>query len=376
MVAEIVFGGTTISNIKDVAELSGVSVATVSRVFNGYADVSEKTKRRVLEKARELDYAPSAAARTLVKQRSHLVGVVLFTGEDHPDLQHPFFQEVLVGMKHGVGALGYDLLLFATEVPGDNRGPHSYVKRVRHHQIDGVALMGVSRDDLEIQRLLESETPVITIDLEVAGGRSSYVTSDNLGGARLAVRHLHSLGHTKIATIAGPQRMKPGADRLIGYRTELHALGLPSIPGYEQEGDFYLESGEAAMRTLLALPEPPTAVFAAADMMAAGAIRAVDAAGLRVPDDIALVGFDDIQIAPMLSPALTTIRQDKVGLGMAAARSLIELIERPEELNPPVLTLPVELVVRASCGATRMQPAVEGAPRRRKEVAPRRRARG
>jgi LacI family transcriptional regulator len=329
----------------------------------------------VLEKARELDYAPSAAARTLVKQRSHLVGVVLFTGQDHPDLQHPFFQEVLVGMKHGVGAFGYDLLLFATEVPGAKLGPHSYVKRVRHHQIDGVALMGVGRDDPEIQRLLESVTPVITIDLEVAGDRSSYVTSDNLGGARLAVRHLNSLGHTKIATIAGPQSMKPGADRLIGYRTELHALGLPSVPGYEQAGDFYLESGEAAMRTLLALPEPPTAVFAAADMMAAGAIRAVDGAGLRVPDDIALVGFDDVQIAPMLSPALTTIRQDKVGLGLAAARSLIELIERPEELNPPVLTLPVELVVRASCGATRSMPAVEGAPRRRKEVAPTRRAR-
>jgi LacI family transcriptional regulator len=134
---------------------------------------------------------------------------------------------------------------------------------------------------------------------------------------------------------------------MLGYRAELHALGLENRPGYEQAGDFYSESGEAAMQALLALPEPPTAVFAAADMMAIGAMRAVQAAGLRVPDDVSVVGFDDIQIAPLVNPALTTIRQNKVGLGLAAARALIEQIDNPE-VTPPVLTLPVELVTRAS----------------------------
>jgi LacI family transcriptional regulator len=307
----------------------------------------------VLAAAKKLDYAPSAAARTLVKRQSQLLGVVLFTGWEHPDIGHPFFQEVLVGVKHGVGALGYDVLLFATEQPGSgNGGPHSYLRRARHHHVDGVFLMGVDHDDPEVQRLVASGIPIMGVDLAISGEHVSYVASDNVGGSRIAVRHLHALGHTRIATIAGPQDKKPGADRLLGFRAELQALGLQSGPGYEQTGDFYLESGEAAMRALLALPEPPTAVFAAADMMAIGAIRAVQAAGLRVPDDVAVVGFDDIQIAPLIDPPLTTIRQDKLGLGLAAARALVEQIENPE-ITPPVLTLPVELVVRASCGGGR-----------------------
>jgi LacI family transcriptional regulator, galactose operon repressor len=339
-----------VSTIREVARLSGVSVSTVSRVFNGYADVSAATRQRVLDSARKLDYAPSAAARTLVKQRSDLIGVVLFTGAEHPDIGHPFFQDVLVGVKHGIGALGYDVLLFATEQPhssGDR--PHSYLRRARHHRVDGMVLMGVDRNDPEVAKLLESSIPLIGVDLDVAGPHASYVASDNVGGARLAVRHLHRLGHRRIATIAGPLDSKPGADRLLGYRAEIQALGLEARPEYEQVGDFYAESGEAAMRALLGLREPPTAVFVAADMMAVGAINAAHSAGLSVPRDLAVVGFDDIQLAPFFNPSLTTIRQDKLGLGLAAARALVEQIENPE-ITPPVLTVPVELVVRASCG--------------------------
>ena len=324
----------------------------MSRVFNGYGDVSAATRQRVLAAARELDYAPSAAARTLVKRRSQLLGVVLFTGYEHPDIGHPFFQEVLVGLKRGIGTVGYDVLLFATEQPDSSDGrPHSYLRRARHHHVDGLVLMGVERRDPEVEKLLESEIPLVGVDLDIVGEHASYVSSDNVGGARLAVRHLHSRGHTRIATIAGPQETKPGADRLLGYRAELQTLGLEIRPGYEQIGDFYSESGESAMGALLASPEPPTAVFAAADMMAIGAMRAVQAAGLRVPADVAVVGFDDIEIAPLLNPALTTIRQDKVGLGLAASRAIVEQIENPD-VTPPVLTLPVELIVRGSCGST------------------------
>jgi LacI family transcriptional regulator, galactose operon repressor len=334
--------------IREVAKRSGVSVATVSRVFNGYTDVSAATRQRVIDTARELDYTPSAAARTLAKQRSELIGVVLFTGVEHPDIGHPFFQEVLVGLKHGLGAAGYDVLLFASEQPHSSRdGEHSYLRRAKHHRVDGVVLMGVDRDDPEVKRLVESQIPLIAVDLDVAGEHASFVASDNVGGARVAVRYLHSLGHRRIATIAGPY--KPGADRLLGYRAELQALGLEPRAGYEQVGDFYSESGEAAMRALLELPEPPTAVFAAADLMAVGAIKAANDAGLDVPGDVAVVGFDDIQLAGLLNPSLTTIRQDKPGLGLAAARALIQQIENPE-LTPPVLTLPIELVVRESSG--------------------------
>jgi LacI family transcriptional regulator len=316
--------------------------------------VSATTRERVLSAARSLDYAPSAAARTLVKRRSQLVGVILFTGLEHPDIGHPFFQDVLVGLKHGIGAAGYDVLLFATERPDwERNGAHSYLGRARHHRVDGVVLMGVDRDDPEVAELVEAaDVPLIGVDLDVSGPRASYVSSDNVGGARLAVRHLHDLGHRRIATIAGPQDSKPGADRLVGFRAELHALGIESHSEYEQIGDWYTESGEQAMRSLLALPEPPTAVFAAADLMAVGAMKAARDAGLGVPGDLAVVGFDDIQLASLFNPALTTIHQDKIGLGRAAARALLEQIENPD-LTPAALTLPVELIVRASCGWTR-----------------------
>jgi LacI family transcriptional regulator len=342
-----------LATIRDVAEATGVSISTVSRVFNGYGDVSSATRQRVLAAAQRLDYAPSAAARTLVRQRSQLVGVVLFTGHEHPDIGHPFFQDVLVGVKHAIGAFGYDVLLFATEEPGAVGGrPHSYLRRARHHHVDGVILMGVDRDDPEVGELLRSGIPIVGVDLAVAGEHATFVASDNVGGARLAVRHLHALGHRRIATIAGPQDRDPGEDRLLGYRAEMRALGLEVAPGYEQVGDFYFESGGTAMRALLALPEPPTAVFAAADMMAIGALRELQAAGLQAPRDVAVVGFDDIQLASLLQPALTTVRQDKLRLGQAAARALVDQIESPDSI-PPVLTLPVELVVRDSCGGGR-----------------------
>jgi LacI family transcriptional regulator len=338
------------ANIHELARLSGVSPSTVSRVFNGYTDVSDATRERVLAVARELDYTPSAAARSLVRQRSQLVGVILHTGPEHPDLQHPFFQEVLVALKHAVGRAGYDLLVFASEDDGAEAGPPSYAKRVRHHAVDGVVLFGVDAADREMERVGNLGIPLMGIDLQTEGPRAGYVMSDNALGARLAVRHLHGLGHTRIATIAGPQDTVPGADRLRGYRTELDALGLEYRPQYVLDGDFYAESGRGAMRVLLAQAEPPTAVFAASDLMAVGALQAVQEAGMRVPDDVAIVGFDDVQIAPLVQPPLTTIRQDKAGIGSAAAVALVRMIEEPAAA-PPVVTVPVELVVRASCGA-------------------------
>ena len=339
------------STIREVAARSGVSVATVSRVLNGYSDVSAETRQRVISAARKLDYTPNAAARALVQRRTRLIGVILFTGEEHPDLQHPFFLEVLVGLKHSLGADGYDVLLFAHEQPGAGNGPHAYARRARHHGVDGVVVLAVDDvEEPELQKLIALGTPVVAVDLALAGPRASYVASDNLGGARLAVRHLHALGHTRIATIGGLAHTKPAADRLLGFRAELQELGLPQQPRYEAVGDFYVESGEAAMRKLLALREPPTAVFAASDMMAVGAIKAIEEAGLRCPNDIAVVGFDDIQLAELVSPALTTVRQDKRALGVAAARSLVQLID-DADAAPHVSVLPVELVVRQSCGA-------------------------
>jgi LacI family transcriptional regulator len=329
-----------------------VSVATVSRALNDYDDVSATTRERVLKLAEELEYTPTAAARSLVTKRSYVIGVVLSTGVDHPDIQHPFFQEVLVGLKRRLGAGGYDLLLLANEESGNAFGTHSYLQRCRHHRVDGVVLMGAEAGEPDVQKLAHSTIPCVAVDLDLVGRRTGFVISDNARGAGLAIEHLHKLGHDRIATINGPTQTRVGMDRLVGYRQALERLGLPYRDDYVRDGDFYFESGSIAMHELLSLPEPPTAVFAASDLMAAGAIRAVEQAGLAVPADIAVVGFDDIQLAAMMQPALTTIRQNKLGLGSAAAEALLRMIER-DGAPPPGITLPVELVVRASSGGKR-----------------------
>ena len=318
----------------------------MSRVLNASAPVSEALRERVLESARALDYAPSAAARTLVRRRSQLIGVALFTGADHPALSQPFVQDVLVGIGAATAAVGYDVLLL-TGARECEPLPASFLQRARAHHVDGLVLLGVDRHDPALVELLHSTLPAVAIDIDVAGPRTGYVASDGVDGARRAVRHLHSLGHTRIATIAGLAGTKPGHDRLVGFRAELEDLGLPCAAEYVQEGDFYTETGTERARTLLGLAERPTAIFAASDLMAAGAAQAAREAGLRVPDDLSIVGFDDVQLARLLDPPLTTIRQDRAGLGAAAAGALLELVEDPEAA-PPVRTLPVELVVRGS----------------------------
>jgi LacI family transcriptional regulator len=338
-----------IADIRELARQSGVSVATVSRVLNDYPDVSDDTRERVLAVAAELDYMPTAAARTLVTKRSHVVGVVLYTGHEHPDIQHPFFQEVLVGLKHSVGAQKYDLLLFSTEDDENGFGTRGYLKRSRHHHVDGVVLMGVDGRDPAVRELSGSRIPCVAVDLDLVGPRTGYVMSDNQRGAELAVEHLHELGHRRVAHITGLMTTKPAADRLLGYRAAIDRLGLRYRDEYIQEGDFYVESGYQATKALLEGPEPPTAVFAASDLMAVGAMQAAHERQLSIPDDLAVVGFDDIQIAPLVRPALTTLRQDKAGLGRAAGEALVRMIE-DTAFTPPILTLPVELVVRESSG--------------------------
>jgi LacI family transcriptional regulator len=341
------------TTIQQLAAKSGVSVATVSRALNGSPEVSEATRKRIIELAESLDYTPSAAARTLVSRRSHVVGVILDTGPGHPDLLHPFFQEVLVGLKHGAGARGYDLLLFASEEPGNGfGGTHSYLRRAGHHQVDGAIVMGFDGRDPQIAKLAASGLPCIAVDAELNGPRTGFVMSENDEGARLAVRHLHELGHDRIATITGMLGMKPGADRLDGYRAELAALGLELRDEYVVEGDFYDESGYRGTLQLLGLDEPPTAIFAASDLMAAGALRAANELGVKVPEDVAVVGFDDIALASLITPRLTTVRQDMHALGEAAAVGLASMIDDPEAA-PARELVPTRLVVRASSGGSR-----------------------
>lgn len=332
--------------INDVAEICGVSIATVSRALNGSPDVSDETRTRILRLVAELDYTPSAAARTLSTRRSNLLGVVLDTGYDRPGLQHPFFQDVLVGLRDEASELGFDLLLFARDRAASDPNA-SVARRCRKHGVDGVIVIALDITDHTVARVSLPGVPFVALDVDVESGRAARIASDNAAGAALVVEHLCGLGHTRIASLTAPGETKPGRERLEGFRDGLAARGLLCPPEYLVAGDFTFGSGVEAAARLLALPTPPTAVFAATDIMAAGVIRGALDAGARVPDDLAVVGFDDLPLASMTDPALTTIRQDGRGLGVAAAQAL-DLLLRDPEAQPPEIRMPVELIVRRS----------------------------
>ncbi len=263
---------------------------------------------------------------------------------------NPFFTAMLVGMRERASASGCHIVLLGA---ADDDDPQAYVCCCREHGIGGVVYHGVDPDDPgagHVRALLDAGIPCVSVDAGGFGVALGHVSSDNVSAASDAVRHLYSLGRRRIATIAGPPEALAASERLLGYRTGLEQVGLPFREEYVAQGDYFYESGLTAACVLLALAEPPDAIFAAADVMAIAAIKVIQESGLRVPEDIAVVGFDDIEYAALLSPQLTTMRQDCGGLGAAAVEALLRMLTRPDK-TPQEVVLPVELVVRESCGA-------------------------
>jgi LacI family transcriptional regulator len=284
-----------------------------------------------------------------------LIGIVTAI-PDLPQTMHPFFGPVLAGIKARLFAAHSDVFI-PTYNPASPMGADlAAIERCYSHGVQGLIVMGIDAAELEFGPVLESGRPIMMVDYAVPAARAGYVMSNNLEGMASAVRHLHGLGRRRIATITGIMRTRPAIDRLLGYRSELSRLGLEERREYVAEGDFYHGSGYEQTKRLLDLPEPPDAIATASDMTAVGAILAIEEAGLRVPDDIAVTGFDDSPFAAAMRPALTTIRQDALGLGMAAADGILAMLEYPDE-SPPAIILPTELVVRESCGIELRQSA-------------------
>jgi LacI family transcriptional regulator len=342
-------------DIKELARLSGFSAATVSRALNDRAEVSPMTRARIIELATALGYSPSQPARTLVRKRSDTIGLIWDTGYDAEGRRHPFLQDLLVSLKRPLSAAGYHLMLLATAEP--DAGVDSYLRATRQHSLDGVILMGVDERHPAITALVDASVACVAVDLALHRSRTTYVTSDNRTGAATAVEHLYATGRRRIATITGPLSLLPASERLAGYRYQAARLGLPYRPEYVVPGDFFLASGYAATRRLLEVPEPPDAIFAAGDEMAIGALHAIADAGRSVPGDIAVVGFDDIEAAALVRPALTTIAQDPRALCASAVDTLMTIIGDAEQepagrgrrpALPAPRILPTELVVRSS----------------------------
>jgi LacI family transcriptional regulator len=332
------------TNIRDVAKAAGVSVATVSKVLNGYTTVNENTKERVLQFVKEMQFRPNSAARSLVGRRSMTIGIFLTTG-----LAHPFFTQILAGMEQALKAKGYDLIYLAQL--SWNR-EYSFVRHCQSRNVEGVVVFGFQHEDMNFDELIESGIPTLFIDLDVRGGRAGYISSDNLEGTRQAVNYLAGLNHRRISFLSGNKDSYVSRHRLEGYRAGLARAGLDFREDYVAEGDFTRETGYVAMGKLLALPEPPTSVICCSDMSAVGAMEAIRDAGLSVPEDISVIGFDDIEIASYVRPALTTVRQDMITIGRRSVELLDDLI-MDKKLPPPEEIVPTELIVRESCGPAR-----------------------
>ncbi|HEU4888678.1 MAG TPA: LacI family DNA-binding transcriptional regulator [Thermoanaerobaculia bacterium] len=322
--------------IRDVAAKAGVSVATVSRVFNRKGPIREDTIRRVMDVAGELQYVPHAGARSLSTRSTRTIGVVL------PDLHGEFFSEVIRGIDLAARQHGYHLLLSGSH--SDREEMRAVVQAVRG-LVDGLIVMSPDLEPSALLADLPSGIDVVMLNSRVEGRTS--ITVDNSGGARDVVRHLHALGHKHIAFIAGPPHNADAEQRRRGFRTETRAAGTVTA---ELPGFFTEESGHEAGQQILSLRPRPTAVFAANDSMAIGALSAFREAGLHVPEDMALVGFDDIPIARFLTPPLTTVRVEIAELGRRAVSHVVGALESGDGSKKRDV-IKTTLVVRESCGS-------------------------
>jgi LacI family transcriptional regulator len=333
----------------DVARLAGVSRATVSYVLNdsdsGIA-ISQPTRTRVLEAARQLGYYPNAAARSLRGQRTGVVGLAPHESA-YRMTSNAFLPLVIGGITSVFGPADVKLLI----EPFDPSQTDPYISLVRGGRVDGIIFAGQRADDEQVRQLYADRVPVVLWG-GLPGSDLPYVDIDNVAAARRAVEHLLSLGHRRIACITdGPAGHKyPEVhDRLDGYRTALESHGIPFDESLLRHGDFDEQSGDTAMRSLLAAPERPSAVFVASDEVAFGAMKAAKALGARIPHDLALVGFDDLPTAAFVEPPLTTVRVPAREIGAAAARMLLQILETGHRADSVILD--TELVVRESSGA-------------------------
>lgn len=307
------------ATIRDVADRAGVSVASVSRVLTGAGVVAEPTRLKVLEAVEALAYVPHSGARSLSTSRSDCIGVIL------PDLYGEFFSELIRGMDLAARAAGLHLIVSSSH---DDAGDAAAAIRSMRGRVDGLIVLSPHLDAANLAANLAGRLPVVLMNGGTDAGDRPSIVIDNLGGARTAVEHLLSLGRERIAHIGGPLGNLDARDRAAGYVEAVRAAGLAPLV---VTGDFTQASGHAAMRQLLGEGVRPDAVFAGNDMMAVGALLAMQEAGVRVPRDVAVVGFDDVPIAALVRPALTTLRIEIAETGRRAVERLVALIASTDQ---------------------------------------------
>ncbi|AIS01266.1 LacI family DNA-binding transcriptional regulator [Streptomyces glaucescens] len=329
--------------LEEVAALAGVGRGTVSRVINNEAGVKESTRRAVQRAIAELGYVPNLAARSLAGRRADAVALVM-TERDWRLFGEPFFSETVRSVGDALTDTSVQLLLTLVRTDAERQ---RFLEYARGGRVDGVLLMSVRAEDRLPDMLADAGLPTVLLGRRSGDEQVTSVDADNVGGAREAVTHLVRTGRRSIATITGPLDMYVAQCRLRGYQQALAGAGLPTDPSWTVEGDFTEASGRRAMTELLERHPDVDAVLAASDTMAAAALSVLRAAGRRVPDDVAVIGFDDFHLAQHTDPPLTTVRQPLEDIGRTMVRLLLEEMEQPEVAWRHVM-LRTRLVIRES----------------------------
>jgi LacI family transcriptional regulator len=330
--------------IIEVAAKAGVSFGTVSRVINNDIHTKPETRQKVLDAMSELGYVANRQARSLAGGRTNAIGVLV------PDLGTGYIGEIIRGIDAELSLTDLDLILYTTHRTASKEA--NYVANLARGMVDGLLLV-LPRNPADYMEILSRRNfPFILIDHQGTGADCPAVGASNWQGAFHATEYLIQLGHSRIGFISGSMDLGCAKDRLEGYRSALRTHHISDRPEYFFEGNFFQTDGIAGASAFLDLPEPPTAIFASNDVMAMGALDAVRHRGLRVPDDVSIIGFDDIPQAAVVRPALTTINQPLEKMGRVAAQMLLDMLQKPEK-EVGRIELPTELVVRDSCQAPR-----------------------
>jgi LacI family transcriptional regulator len=333
--------------IKDIARMANVSHTTVSRALNDRSRIRDETKEKILSIARTLNYQPNFIARSLVMKRTKTLGLVITT------IVNPFYNELAQGIEATARDSGYNIIFCSTH--SDLSTEKQYISMLRSKGVDGIIFSSAHIEDPNIVALAEEAFPIVLVNRRtyhsVVKEKVDYVGVDNILGGFLAVEHLIRLGHQRIGMIGGSSESSVGLERLEGGKNALEAYPLDQRDVCFFEGDFLKESGYQGGKRFVGMSDPPTAIFATNDYMALGAYQAIVEEGLRIPEDIALIGFNDIEFTAMKGIELTTIAQKKYEMGALAVKILVEKIEEREgKPSAKEIFLKPELIIRKTCG--------------------------
>lgn len=328
------------STIRDVAKAANVSTSTVSHVINDTRFVKPDTRERVLQAMKELKYQHNRLASSLRNRKTHTIGVLV------PNSANPYFAEILAGIEAACYEQDYHIIM--GNANDDPEREQSYLQVLLSRQVDGILLISTGAFENSIRLLSENKTPVVMVDRSTELTTVDEIFTDNHRGGYLATEYLLSLGHRRIACVTGPSFLTPSSARVQGYRDAFTSANLKSCDDWIVTGDFQHKGGYDAAQRLLQLDEIPTAIFACNDLMAVGMISALQGAGLRVPYDVSVIGYDDIPLASYANPRLTTIAQPARELGHLAVERLLQRFNDPDAPARHEM-LPVALVERDSC---------------------------